>query len=28
MYRANKATPGRFPEIIDDCYQLENHATI
>jgi len=23
MYRANKATPGRFPEIVDNCHQLE-----
>lgn len=25
MYLANKATPGRFPEIVDDCPQLETH---
>ena len=23
MYRANKATPGRFPEIVDTCAQIE-----
>ncbi len=23
MYRANKETPGRFPEIVDNCHQLE-----
>ena len=25
MYLANKATPGRFPEIVDTCQQLGTH---